>query len=64
MEITREQLLARREQVMVDHLQVVGHLQELDYWLAQLDREAASPPPGELPEPPKTEELPHGTAGL
>lgn len=63
--ITREQLLARREEVMAEHLQVVGHLQELDYWLAHLDREAdTSLPPGESPEPPRTEEFPHGPTGL
>ena len=43
--ITREQLLARREEVMAEHLQVIGHLQELDYWLARLDREEEHPPP-------------------
>ena len=38
--ISREQLELRRVALMGDHHIVVGHLQEVDYWLVQMASEA------------------------
>ncbi len=52
--MTREELEVRRAKVLADYHVVIGHLQELDYWLAQLDREEESPSPP--PDEPAQEE--------
>jgi hypothetical protein len=53
-QMDREALEARRAQVLTDYHVIVGHLRELDYWLARLDQEAApSPPPDEPLEVPE-----------
>ena len=51
--IKREQLEVRRAALMEDYRIVVGHLQEVDYWLAQIGTEA-EPAPAPGPEDPST----------
>lgn len=49
-QMDRDALEDRRLKVLAEHYQIVGRLRELDYWLAQLDQEAApSPSPDEPP---------------
>ncbi len=50
--VTREELQERRADLMQDYTMVVGHLQEVDYWLAKLGEEPPPETPGE-PEPEK-----------
>lgn len=56
MSVSRDELEARRDALIHDFQLVVGHLQEIDYWLDQLDREADGPPPESGDSGPTAEE--------
>lgn len=52
----RKKLEERKAALLADNYVIAGHLREVDYWLAQLDQEAASSPPPD--EPPALHPLP------
>lgn len=42
--MNKEELQRRKTALLSDHYLLVGHLQELDYWLEQEDEAPAHPP--------------------